>query len=151
MSSVILVYLYVIAPLLYIQTFPIIASELVLLASTNEEFLGAGLALCAGIIQHQPLVSPYRDVVLVHHGEAQVCVVVVGHSPPQVSTVPGYNPALGSNKTPGLDIEFCKFSRLRIGHFKLSVHNCLLAQPSDFECWCSLEQTDERYFICLRG
>ena len=88
LQTAIISHLYVVTSLRHLKAFPIITGELVLLAATDLQDLGAGLPLLADIVHHQPLVSSYWQSIRVQHSERLVCVMIMSHSPLLIFSIP---------------------------------------------------------------
>ena len=95
-------YLYIVTPLMYVQALSIIASELLLLTSTELQDLSACLPFLASIVLHQPLVLPYWQRILVQHSKCEVCIIIVTHSPLLVRPVTRDYPAFWANISSGV-------------------------------------------------
>ena len=74
-------YLYIVASLCNVYTFPIITGKLRLLASTHEEDLCACLSLVTGIVLYLPCMSSYWQGISVQHCQGQLRIVCVIHLP----------------------------------------------------------------------
>ena len=120
-------YLNVVTPLSNVKTLAIVTCKLPLLIGTELHYLHTGLSLLTNIVFYPPLVSTYRQYILGQHGQAQVCIVVVGHFPSSFCRVVGDSPAFRAYILPSI-FTCCnvrlsiQIQWLKLCHFKLCIH-----------------------------
>ena len=95
-TSIIYANLNIVASLRYFDTFSIVASELSLLTSTELEYFRASFSLIAHIVFNPSPMSSNWQSIYIKHGQCEVCIMVVAHSPLFISCIPGDDPAFRS-------------------------------------------------------